>query len=49
MLRRDLVVAELAVLRLIRVPLTDCQFDALVSFTFYLGSGALQRSTCKRR
>jgi lysozyme len=31
------------------VPLTDGQFDALVSFTFNLGSGALQRSTLRRK
>ncbi len=49
LLRRDLVVAERAVLRLIRVPLTDGQFDALASFTFNLGSGALQRSTLRRK
>lgn len=36
-------------LRLIKVPLTDGQFDALVSFTFNLGSGALQRSTLRRK
>ncbi len=48
-MRRDLVVAERAVLRLIRVPLTDGQFDALASFTFNLGSGALQRSTLRRK
>ncbi len=36
-------------LRLIKVPLTDGQFDALVSFTFNLGSGAFQRSTLRRK
>lgn len=36
-------------LRLIQVPLNDNQFDALVSFTFNLGAGALQRSTLRRR
>ena len=41
--------SERAVLRLISVPLTDGQFDALVSFTFNLGSGALQRSTLRRK
>lgn len=41
--------AERAVLRLISVPLTDGQFDALVSFTFNLGAGALQRSTLRRK
>ncbi|QNQ61407.1 lysozyme [Brucella sp. 6810] len=36
-------------LRLISVPLTDGQFDALVSFTLNLGAGALQRSTLRRK
>ena len=43
MLQVDVGVAERAVLRLITVPLTDAQFDALVSFTFNLGAGALQQ------
>jgi len=45
----DVETAERAVLRLISVPLTDGQFDALVSFTFNLGAGALQRSTLRRK
>jgi len=49
LLRQDVHVAEKAVLRLINVPLTDGQFDALVSFTYNLGSGALQRSTLRRK
>lgn len=49
LLCRDVGVAERAVLRLIVVPLTDGQFDALVSFAFNLGSGALQRSTLRRK
>lgn len=48
-LRKDVGIAERAVLRLISVPLTDGQFDALVSFTFNLGAGALQRSTMRRK
>lgn len=48
LLKHDVRSAEGAVLRLITVPLTDGQFDALVSFTFNLGSGALQRSTLRR-
>lgn len=48
LLREDVAIAERAVLRLIHVPLTDNQFSALVSFTFNLGSGALQRSTLRR-
>ncbi len=49
LLRRDVQVAERVVLRLINVPLTDGQFDALTSFTFNLGAGALQRSTLRRK
>jgi lysozyme len=49
LLIKDVLAAENAVLRLINVPLTDGQFDALVSFTFNLGGGALQRSTLRRR
>jgi lysozyme len=48
-LRQDVQTAERTVLRLINVPLTDGQFDALVSFTFNLGAGALQRSTLRRK
>jgi len=47
LLRKDLVLAERSVLRLIRVPLQDGQFDALVSFTFNVGGSALQRSTLR--
>ena len=49
LLRRDVEAAVRAVLRLIRVPLADGQFDALVSFAFNLGAGALQRSTLRRK
>lgn len=49
LLRRDVVVAERAVLRLISGSLADGQFDALVSFTFNLGAGAFQRSTLRRK
>ena len=49
LLRNDVEKSERAVLRLIRVALDDGQFDALVSFTFNLGSGALQRSTLRRK
>lgn len=41
--------AEKAVLRLIHVPLTDGMFDALVSFSFNLGGGALQRSALRSK
>lgn len=49
LLRCDIQAAESAVLRLIDVPLTEGQFDALVSFTFNLGAGTLQRSTLRRK
>ena len=49
LLRCDVEVAERAVLRLICVPLEDGQFDALASFAFNLGAGALQRSTLRRK
>ena len=49
LLRRDVESAERAVLRLIRVPLEDGRFDALCSFAFNLGAGALQRSTLRRK
>lgn len=48
LLRQDLGDAERAVGRLITVPLTPGQFDALVSFAFNLGTGALQASTLRR-
>jgi len=43
------VIAERAILRLINVPLSDGQFDALVSFTYNLGGGVLQHSTLRRK
>ncbi len=49
LLRQDVLWAERGVIKLINVPLTDGQFDSLVSFTFNLGSGALQRSTLRRK
>ena len=47
LLLQDVEVATKAVHRLIKVPLTQGQFDALVSFTFNCGAGALQRSTLR--
>ena len=49
LLCRDVETAERAVLRLIRVPIEDRQFDALSSFAFNLGAGALQSSTLRRK
>ena len=49
LLAADLGTAERAVERLIPIPLKQRQFDALVSFTFNLGAGALQASTLRKR
>ena len=48
LLVRDVKIAEAAVGRFIAVALHPNQFDALVSFTFNLGAGALQRSRLRR-
>lgn len=45
----DIDRCESGVSRLITVPLAQHQFDALVSFVFNLGSGALQRSTLRSK
>ena len=45
MLRWDVHEAEQAVERLVMVPLSQGQFDALVDFTFNLGSGRLASSS----
>ena len=44
-LSKDVAIAEGVVSRLVRVPLTQGQFDALVDFTFNLGVKALASST----
>jgi len=48
-LRRDLAKYEAAVLRLVKVPLNQSQFDALASFCFNVGEGALGKSTLLRK
>jgi lysozyme len=48
MLRREVAETEGAVDRLVTVPLAQSQFDALVSFAFNVGLGALTRSTLLR-
>jgi lysozyme len=44
-LAHDIATAESAVERLVKVPLTQGQFDALVDFVFNLGAGRLASST----
>ncbi len=48
LLRQDAKIAADAVNRLVHVELRQSQFDALVSFTFNLGSGALTNSSLLR-
>lgn len=48
LLSQDVEDAEYAVQRLVRVPLTQYQFDALVSFAFNIGGGAFKSSTMLR-
>jgi lysozyme len=47
-LAEDLHNAEQAVARLVKVPLTQGQFDALVDFVFNLGAGRLTTSSMLR-
>ena len=49
LLRQDLARFERGVQRYIIVPLSQPQFDALVSFSFNLGLGTLQRSTVRQK
>ncbi|OUV24570.1 MAG: hypothetical protein CBC48_17460, partial [bacterium TMED88] len=49
LLRKDLMWFEQEVCQLINGPLTQHEFDAIVSFTFNVGSGALADSTFRRR
>jgi len=47
LLMQDVQEAQDAVNRLITVPLDQARFDALVSFTYNLGAGALEDSTLR--
>lgn len=49
LLKKDVSNAERAVLRNTNVPLTDGQYDALVSLTFNAGNAAYQRSQIRMR
>lgn len=47
--RRDVAWAEAEVNNYVKVPLTQNQFDALVSFVFNVGAGAWRKSTMLRK
>ena len=49
LLAADLRTAERGVLQVVSTPLTQEQFDALVSFTFNVGVGNFQGSTMRRK
>lgn len=49
LLRQDAHIAEDAVRRLVKVPITQAQFDALVSFVFNVGVDAFAKSTLLRK
>lgn len=49
MLRKDLQKTALSIQRLITVPIDDEQYSALLSWTYNLGTGALQRSTMRSK
>lgn len=49
LLEQDLRDTEEAVNRLVTVPLTEAQFDALVCFCFNVGAGAFKASTLLKR
>ena len=47
-LREDLSWAQTAINKLVRVPLTQVQFDALTSFVYNIGENAFSKSTLLR-
>lgn len=49
LLRQDLRVTVAAVKGAVKVPITQAQYDALVSFTFNVGPGAMASSTLVRK
>jgi lysozyme len=48
-LAKDVIRFERGVERLITIPLTQNQMDAIISFTFNLGIGCLQRSSVRQK
>ena len=48
LLRKDLIRFERGVAMQLPMPLKQCEFDAMVSFSFNLGLGTFQRSTIRQ-
>lgn len=48
LLEQDLQVFERAISKLITIPLSQYEFDALIAFTFNVGAHALDQSTLRR-
>lgn len=48
-LAKDVERFERGVERLITIPLRQCEFDAIISFAFNLGTGCLQRSSVRSK
>jgi lysozyme len=49
LLRKSIAGFERSVKKLVKVPLSQNQYDALVSFTYNVGAGALKRSTLLKK
>lgn len=49
LLRKSISGFERSIKKLVKVPLNQNQYDALVSFTYNVGAGALQRSTLLKK
>lgn len=49
LLKQDLHASEQAVKRAVRVPITQVQYDVLVSFTFNVGAANFNKSTLLRK
>jgi len=49
LLKEDLLIHENNVSRLVKVPLTQCQFDALVCFEYNVGYGNFSSSTMLKK
>lgn len=43
--KQDLIPTQVSINQMVKVPLTQPQFDALTSFTFNVGGGALEKSS----